>query len=273
MALVGVLVVLVSAFVTTGTASATDPTQLPNLGKCQTMRVGSRGLCVEALQYSLKVVGMNVQQDGQYGPQTKGAVKAFQAQQGLQQDGIAGPITIAALDRKANAPEPSRSFRGCPQLKPGVFDACVDRFVGEFRTIPGNPYLDRTKLYDDRIARAVRDYQARNGLVVDGVAGQQTSDLVDVQAGPEAVCVAQDRVLGKDGVCQGDGAVGSGKSVWSCVKDIFGVNFIQDIAHDYEADRILKTVDSKAKFIRFLARSAKVVGSAPLQGAVCVSFG
>src|SRR3990167_2033208 len=44
----------------------------------------------------------NVSQDGIFGPQTKSAVMNFQQQNGLQVDGIVGPLTTAALAKVAN---------------------------------------------------------------------------------------------------------------------------------------------------------------------------
>jgi len=50
------------------------------------------------LQTSLnKVLGAHLTVDGIYGPQTKDAVREFQRQNGLQRDGVAGPITKAKL--------------------------------------------------------------------------------------------------------------------------------------------------------------------------------
>lgn len=59
---------------------------------------GSRGTEVRAIQEKLKERGLyNGSIDGVYGSQTQKAVKAFQKQQGLTQDGIAGPATLKRL--------------------------------------------------------------------------------------------------------------------------------------------------------------------------------
>jgi peptidoglycan hydrolase-like protein with peptidoglycan-binding domain len=75
------------------------------------MQVGARGPCVEELQRTLRKVGLNVVQDGVFGQQTKGAVVAFQAQEGLPKVSYVGPQTRAALGRQF--------LRACPQL-PGL---------------------------------------------------------------------------------------------------------------------------------------------------------
>jgi chitosanase len=53
---------------------------------------------VAALQMALTRSGYPAGQDGVFGPRTETALKQFQAARGLQPDGIAGPITLAALD-------------------------------------------------------------------------------------------------------------------------------------------------------------------------------
>jgi len=65
---------------------------------------GSSGPLVEALQNSLKAVGVNPGKvDGVFGPKTEGAVTRFQKRAGLQVDGIAGPETRQALDEMIKA--------------------------------------------------------------------------------------------------------------------------------------------------------------------------
>jgi hypothetical protein len=56
------------------------------------------GLDIEVVQRALEAAGYAVGQiDGIYGPKTEEAVKAFQRDRGLEDDGIVGPKTCAAL--------------------------------------------------------------------------------------------------------------------------------------------------------------------------------
>ena len=68
-------------------------TAAPTLSK-----IGSRGNEVKAIQEKLKERGIyKGSVDGIYGSGTQKAVKTFQKQQGLTQDGIAGPATLKRL--------------------------------------------------------------------------------------------------------------------------------------------------------------------------------
>jgi D-alanyl-D-alanine carboxypeptidase/Putative peptidoglycan binding domain len=68
---------------------------------------GDQGEDVVEVQQLLGTHGFAVGVDGDFGPQTETAVEDFQAQLGLEVDGIVGPDTIAALrDDLTTDPEP-----------------------------------------------------------------------------------------------------------------------------------------------------------------------
>ena len=70
-------------------------------------RVCDEGSDVVEIQGQLANLGYDVAADGAFGPATAEAVKAFQASQGLEPDGLVGPSTYAALLGKS-MPEVSR---------------------------------------------------------------------------------------------------------------------------------------------------------------------
>ena len=74
-------------------ASAAEPTR-------PTVRNGSRGAAVAALQQQLNAAGARppLDADGKFGPMTLAAVRRFQAAAGLDADGVVGPRTWSALD-------------------------------------------------------------------------------------------------------------------------------------------------------------------------------
>ena len=67
-----------------------------NAGRA-TMRVGSSGADVEALQQQLAAAGHACTVDGKFGPATRAAVVAFQRGRGLAADGVVGKMTWQVL--------------------------------------------------------------------------------------------------------------------------------------------------------------------------------
>lgn len=66
---------------------------------------GMRGEDVARLQRRLSRAGFHTRADGSFGPATRAALRAFQRSAGLVADGVAGPLTWAALNAAA-APQP-----------------------------------------------------------------------------------------------------------------------------------------------------------------------
>jgi len=78
---------------TTTPAAAATPAPVVSAPKARaTVKVGSKGADVKYLQKKLKITA-----DGDFGPNTKKAVIAFQQGHGLTADGIVGPNTWAAI--------------------------------------------------------------------------------------------------------------------------------------------------------------------------------
>lgn len=73
------------------------PTGNPYAVPTKNLKKGSRGNDVRWLQYELTSRGYALVCDGIFGPKTDEAVRAFQADNGLVPDGIAGPLTRAKL--------------------------------------------------------------------------------------------------------------------------------------------------------------------------------
>lgn len=66
--------------------------------KAEELKLGSKGPAVMKLQEDVKRHGFDPGPvDGEYGPRTEKAVKAFQRAKDMKIDGIAGPLTLARL--------------------------------------------------------------------------------------------------------------------------------------------------------------------------------
>lgn len=65
------------------------------------LRRGDRNAAVRVMQHLLEDRGVAVTVDGIFGPKTETAVKGFQADNELEQDGIVGPLTWRALANAA----------------------------------------------------------------------------------------------------------------------------------------------------------------------------
>lgn len=99
----------------------TAPAKAPvpaSAGSGPTIRLGSHGEAVKALQSRLKQLGFDPGSlDGDFGPQTEAALRAFQGREGIAVDGIVGPESWQHLG--IHAPEPSTPPSGTlAQLTP-----------------------------------------------------------------------------------------------------------------------------------------------------------
>ncbi|MDR7193945.1 peptidoglycan-binding domain-containing protein [Luteimonas terrae] len=88
------------------------------------LREGQRGPGVADLQVSLAALGFRdardapAQADGNFGPRTAEAVRAFQQSHGLQADGIVGPQTREALDRAQQSQDQALRSPGAVPTSP-----------------------------------------------------------------------------------------------------------------------------------------------------------
>lgn len=121
------------------------------------LKLGSRGPAVTRVQRALRIAA-----DGIFGPQTRRAVRAFQKRHGLLVDGIVGPQTRRALFDRAPAEQ---------------------RFIRAWWVVPVQRALGvpADGLYGPVSRGAVRAYQKRNGLIVDGVVGPQTLGALGIR--------------------------------------------------------------------------------------------
>lgn len=156
---------------TTVQATSARATSAASSGRLQR---GASGPAVRELQMLLTAAGFygkNV--DGQFGPVTDAAVRAFQKQYGLTVDGWAGPQTMAKLRAVVAAKSAPAAPAGGPRLVVGARGEAVKELqtrlkaLGLYAGAIGGNFGTATEA-------AVKAFQRQKGLTVDGWAGPQT---------------------------------------------------------------------------------------------------
>ncbi len=145
------------------------------------VETGRIGPLADSVQYLLRAQGYSVTVDGQVGPQTTAAIKAFQSDRGLTSDGIVGNQTWPALivevsqgdqGDAVSAVQDQLRYRDLPECKnlavDGDFGPLTEAAVRAFQTY-------------------VRDNQAAlvdEPVVVDGIVGANTWYALVLALGP-----------------------------------------------------------------------------------------
>ena len=159
------------------TSTATPQTNAASL------KVGSTGAEVRKMQNRLKELGyLKGSADGDFGAATESAVKSVQAQNGLAVDVKASTATLNEL-YSANAKKAPANVTNTPKptatpftsFKHGDTGAEIKRMQTRLKELG---YLNGKADGDfgDATEAAVRYFQQRNNLTVDGKAGQKTLD-------------------------------------------------------------------------------------------------
>lgn len=90
------------------------------------VRAGSKGPQVREVQNLLKLLGYNLNVDGDFGKSTQDAVKEFQIANGLEADGVVGPRTyekLSASSTLSQAELTAQPVQSIPEVQKGVIAA------------------------------------------------------------------------------------------------------------------------------------------------------
>lgn len=152
------------------------------------LKPGSSGTEVSVLQLVLAKLGyLKVTPNGNYGAQTEAAVKAFQAAHTLEQLGVVGPATRAALNALATTPGVSSSIPATSTTTPHVFKV----FIGTSSTGTEVTFLQKrltalgvysgpiTGTYGPLTEAAVKKLQSAHGITPAGYVGPSTRTLLN----------------------------------------------------------------------------------------------
>ena len=159
----------------------------------ESLRSGATGSDVKTVQKRLKELGYYKNAvDGKFGKTTVNALKAFQADNNLTPDGVAGKKTYEILFssnvlKKGTTPTPvpadiagpeeESSASGMPTLRKNDRGDNVAKLQEALISLG---YLTGTAdgNYGDKTVAAVRAFQKANGLTVDGSAGTETQNVL-----------------------------------------------------------------------------------------------
>ncbi|MGF1472252.1 MAG: peptidoglycan-binding protein [Rubrobacteraceae bacterium] len=133
----------------------------------RTLRRGDRGREVVDLQTRLQVLGFDLGNrgiDGVFGPVTERAVRAFQQSTSILADGEVGGATWNDIVEAGYRPGGRMLYLRQPPFR-GADVMELQRMLNDLGFDPGAV----NGLFDERTARAVRDFQKNAGLVPDGV--------------------------------------------------------------------------------------------------------
>ena len=144
------------------------------------LKPGVEGDEVKKLQQRLTELGYYTGLvDGQYGPGTQAAVVLFQAQHGLEDDGIAGEATRNALyaataQQYIPTPAPTQTPASLSKGAEGELVVQMQQRLKELGYYEGECDGD----FGPGTQSAVRLFQSQHGLSVDGAAGEMTLTLL-----------------------------------------------------------------------------------------------
>ena len=160
---------------------ANNPVATADPNQTRSMSIGMTGNDVYALQVRLiELRYMTGVADGVFGTETEEALKAFQKNNGLTADGVAGGTTLRKINGSAKAanrvtpsPEPAKLV-----LREGDSGDAV--FVLQARLFELGYYTGRIDgRFSSETTAAVKAFQKANGLGADGIVGAGTQKVMD----------------------------------------------------------------------------------------------
>lgn len=181
------------------------------------MAILKRGLAGEPVTILQQKLGVTA--DGEFGPGTEKALRDYQSAHGLSVDGIAGPDTFAAM-----------GLYELVLLKVGTHGTTVKKMQEALGIAADGQFGPGT-------AKAVMDFQSKNGLDADGMAGPETLAKMALfkEMTPEVIKRSQVTVGSTASAATAGGTAASTvgttaspeaaapkRSVWGTIKGFFG---------------------------------------------------
>lgn len=158
-------------------APAPSKPSAPSTPSLPVLKNGDKGEAVKELQTLLNTHGYKLTVDGDFGAMTEGAVRDFQAKNGLAVDGVVGSQTWAKL--KAPVAKPKYTLP-TETLKLGDKGEAVKQLQTALNAagfscgaVDGD--------FGEKTLAAVKAFQQANNLTVDGIYGNQTRSVLSAK--------------------------------------------------------------------------------------------
>ncbi|MDP3556260.1 MAG: peptidoglycan-binding protein [Bacteroidota bacterium] len=146
------------------------------------MRKGNTGAGVAKLQKQLYDLKYKITVDGDFGNETEKIIKQFQKDNKLQITGEVTPGLLGFIETKLSKPPVvEEKLTTGSFLKKGNSGQMVVLLQKTLNKKGANPKLEEDGVFGDATVKAVKDYQTKNKLKIDGIAGPQTLSALGVK--------------------------------------------------------------------------------------------
>lgn len=169
---------------TSSSAGTTSSSSSSSSSSADVLQYGDNNKYVTQLQKALHDLGfLTANPTGYYGSSTQAAVRNFQKSKGLTVDGKAGPETRKALlgsnyvsltSSTTTTTKTTTTISSKDMINPGDRGSIVSTIQTRLKSLGYYTYSKITEFYGPITEAAVRQFQAANGLAVDGIIGPKT---------------------------------------------------------------------------------------------------
>lgn len=142
---------------------------------------GDAGSDVTMLQKMLHDLDFSITVDGIFGSETEKAVKTFQQQHGIAATGIVTPEVMGMIQEEVSLPNvPDKKFTSGAFIKKGDSGSAVVSIQKALNKMGAKPKLDEDGVFGNNTLNAVKAFQKKKKLQVDGIVGQATFDSLGI---------------------------------------------------------------------------------------------
>lgn len=136
---------------------------------------GDQGSDVTLLQKMLHDLGFKITVDGIFGNDTEAIVKKFQQQHSLSVTGIVTPEILGVIQEEVSLPPvPEKKFTSGAFIKNGDSGSAVVAIQKALNVKGANPKVDADGVFGKDTLAAIKLFQQKRSLKVDGIVGPAT---------------------------------------------------------------------------------------------------